>query len=210
MINSLINKFVPFRLLPKRTRVIRYLEITFEKSTGENLKNTFKENGYTASQIEQVFDSAFKQYGDKIDALMMSNDQIALERESLPAMAFILDKALIVKPRDFQLEQRLEAHLEQHRQPHVHEKDEVDRGEAQPSPPSDNNNSSSDEWSSMGADHGSAGNIPKGEENVEDASARWLRGEWEYLQRKRAKGRQLDDYEMGLEKQYEELLKKNC
>ena len=61
----------------------------------------------------------------------------------------------------------------------------------------------------MGPGHKDAGNKPKGGDNEEDASARWLRGEWEYLQRKRAKGRQLDDYEKGLEKKYEELLEKN-
>ena len=65
-----------------------------------------------------------------------------------------------------------------------------------------------DEGSSMGIDHEDASNIPKAEENVEDASARWLRGEWEYLQRKRAKGRELDDYEKGLEKKYEEQQEK--
>ena len=31
---------------------------------------------------------------------------------------------------------------------------------------------------------------------------------WEYLQRKRAKGRELDDYEKGLEKKYEEQQEK--
>jgi hypothetical protein len=43
----------------------------------------------------------------------------------------------------------------------------------------------------------------------EDASAQWLRGEYEFLQRKRAKGQELDDYEKGLERQYEELQSKN-
>jgi hypothetical protein len=37
----------------------------------------------------------------------------------------------------------------------------------------------------------------------------WLREEWEFLQRKRAKGRQLDDYELGLERQYEEAVRGN-
>jgi hypothetical protein len=42
-------------------------------------------------------------------------------------------------------------------------------------------------------------------ENREGARAQWLRGEWESLQKKRANGRQLDSYELGLEKKYVEL-----
>jgi len=42
----------------------------------------------------------------------------------------------------------------------------------------------------------------------EDAKLNWLRSEWEFLQRKRAKGRQLDEYDEGLVRQYEELVDK--
>ncbi len=47
------------------------------------------------------------------------------------------------------------------------------------------------------------------EENYkEESQKKWLYGEWEYLQRKRARGRQLDSYEESLVKKYEELHKK--
>ena len=42
----------------------------------------------------------------------------------------------------------------------------------------------------------------------EEAKINWLRNEAEFLQRKQAQGRELDDYELGLLRQYEELVSK--
>jgi hypothetical protein len=40
-------------------------------------------------------------------------------------------------------------------------------------------------------------------------SGEWITEQWEFLQRKRARGKILDDYEIGLENQYKEYLKNN-
>ena len=44
-------------------------------------------------------------------------------------------------------------------------------------------------------------------EHDKKISIDWLRGEYEFLQKKRAQGRELDDYEKGLEDQYKKLMK---
>jgi hypothetical protein len=60
-------------------------------------------------------------------------------------------------------------------------------------------------YQTIEAEMDAAGKAKKvADEEEEDTNVKWLRGEWEYLQRKRAKGQQLDDYEKGLEKKYKE------
>jgi hypothetical protein len=41
------------------------------------------------------------------------------------------------------------------------------------------------------------------------AKGKWITEQWEYLQRKRARGQVLDDYEISLENQYKEYVKNN-
>jgi hypothetical protein len=62
----------------------------------------------------------------------------------------------------------------------------------------------------MDEDHKNvSGSVKQLEESYkEESQKKWLRGEWEYLQRKRAEGKQLDSYEKSLERKYEKLHKK--
>lgn len=71
-------------------------------------------------------------------------------------------------------------------------------GEGKTSPPNDSNEEAN-----------KPKQISKNSADIDIATADWLRGEYEFLQRKRAKGRELDEYERGLERQYEELQSKN-